>query len=146
MIYTEAESTRTILPQIILPQLIRFYNTHRECINDLILSHRNRKNERETRLKNADICVEEEVKKPKKRRETKGKTKNKDARKDSDSSSHGSDKATSAINFVKDVADPDLDEEEIVEGRLFDHLTHNLKNDHSLFRIEDVDINYIVFH
>lgn len=47
LIYTNAESTRTILPRIIIPQLVKFYNTHKEAINDLILSHRRRKLERE---------------------------------------------------------------------------------------------------
>lgn len=52
LIHTQAESTRTTLPKIIIPQIIKFYRQHKECINDLILSHKKQRLEHQQSLSN----------------------------------------------------------------------------------------------
>lgn len=38
LIDTKAESTRKELPRILLPQLVKFYNRHREAINEFVMA------------------------------------------------------------------------------------------------------------
>lgn len=125
MINTEAESTRTILPKIILPQLIKFYGQHKEGINDLILTHRKRRLDKEQRDRNMDICIDsdEDKKKPKSKKR--------------DIKDSGKEQET------KEEKKEEIDEEQVI---LFDHLTHNLSTDSSLLQIDDIDINYIAFN
>ena len=137
---TKAESTRTILPKIIIPQIIKFYTQHRECINDLILSYKKRKLERASLLKaslekfqddSADICVEEEVKQT-----AKGRKREKKKKKKKDEDKHEkSEIPAKDISLI-------LEEEEI---SLYENLSHNLKYDSGLLQLEDVDVNAIVF-
>ena len=142
LIHTEAESTRTILPGIILPQLIRFYNTHKESINDLILSHRKRKQIREQKERDEDICVaQEEEKKVEKLNKRDSKRKQKKLAEEVNNKTNGE-----KMPKPESSEDGDGGEDDIPEGQLFDHLTHNLNDDASLFKIDDVDINYIVFN
>lgn len=53
------------------------------------------------------------------------------------------------ITTTQEVAEPvevPKAEEFLTRSQLFDHLTHNLNDDSSLLQIDDVDLNYIVFH
>ena len=138
LIVTNSESTRTTLPRIIIPCIVKFYSKHRECIDDLILSHKKRRAQHKENIKNIarlkeieandeDIWVGEEPK-SKKKREVKWRRK-KDAGKDSKKELQ-----SEIINF---------EDEEI---KLYDSLSHNLKDDSGLLQLEDVDINYIVFY
>jgi len=141
LINTKAESTRTILPRIILPKLVKFYTIYREPITDLIMLHRKRKQERIEKERNEDICVSPEQKpsvKPKKR-EFKRKGKKSEEEEETKLADIENDKVKAANGAIEE-------EDDSAELRLVDELTLNLNDDPSLFQIDDVDLNYIVFN
>jgi hypothetical protein len=131
---------------------VNFYNSHKELINETIQTQRKRMNERLEKERNEEInksliitkknedilALSEDTPTKAKKRESKRKSKKKDEIEES--------KCLHPPNFPQSAENEESEEDALGEMKLYEGLSHSLNDDSSLFQIDDVDLNHIIFN